>query len=72
MSGKGSGRRPAQVNEQAFSDSWDSIFGKGEKLPDVPIENCKVSSFSGAIVGNGQPMPSGPIQIYADNPIYND
>lgn len=28
MSGKGSGRRPAQVNEQAFSDSWDSIFGK--------------------------------------------
>jgi hypothetical protein len=33
MSGKGSGRRPAQVNEKAFSDNWDSIFGKGDKQP---------------------------------------
>lgn len=38
MSGKGSGRRPAQVNEQAFSDSWDSIFGKKDKEQDQPEE----------------------------------
>jgi hypothetical protein len=39
MSGKGSGRRPAQVPEKQQEDNWERIFGKkssnGIKCPDV-------------------------------------
>jgi hypothetical protein len=31
MSGKGSGRRPAQVPEKQQEDNWERIFGKKPK-----------------------------------------
>jgi hypothetical protein len=33
MSGKGSGRRPAQVPEKQQEDNWQRIFGKKPKQP---------------------------------------
>lgn len=29
MSGKGSGRRPTQVDKATFEDNWDRIFNSG-------------------------------------------
>lgn len=29
--GKGSGRRPTQVNQKEFSNNWEMIFGKKDK-----------------------------------------
>lgn len=40
MNGKGSGRRPAKVDDDTFASNWDRIFGKKEKETYVACDAC--------------------------------
>ena len=35
QAGKGSGRRPSHVSQEAYASSWDRIFGKKKEMPSV-------------------------------------
>lgn len=52
MSGKGSGRRPADAPDDVVTANWNAIFGKKDSdvsFADVPDDKCILSAFTNSV-----------------------